>query len=157
MMKQLVLAAFLASGATASFAQTQQASRPDDTTSQRMVSTGDFNVSGQMAGSAIIGAKVKNESKQTVGSIDDVYVDKDGSIKTVVIAVGGFLGVGSKAVAVKWGDLTYGRDGDSLMVTTSLTKDALKAMPDFTQAERRKPAPPTVSSSSPATSPVPSR
>ncbi len=155
MMKQLVLAAFLASGATASFAQTQQASRPDDTNAQRTVSTGDFNVSGQMAGSAIIGAKVKNQNKETVGSIDDLYVDKDGTIKTVVIAVGGFLGVGSKAVAVKWGDLTYGRDGDSLMVTTSLTKDALKAMPDFTQSERRKPAPPV--SSSATSSPAPSK
>lgn len=143
MMKHLVLAAFLASGATAAVAQTQQASRPADAASkQHMVSTGDFNVSGQMAGSAIIGAKVKNENKQTVGSVDDLYVDKDGAIKTVVIAVGGFLGVGSKAVAVKWSDLSYGRDGDSLVVTTSLTKDALKAMPDFAASERRKPAPP---------------
>jgi hypothetical protein len=150
MMKHLVLAAFLASGATAAFAQTQQATRPNDTAAQRTVSTGDFNVGGQMAGSAIIGAKVKNEGKETVGSVDDIYVDKDGIIKTVVIAVGGFLGVGSKAVAVKWGDLNYGRDGDALVITTALTKDALKAMPDFTQSERRKPAPPATTPSAPA-------
>lgn len=152
MMKHLVLAAFLASGATAAYAQTQQASRPADATpmtSQRTVSTGDFNVSGQMAGSAIIGAKVKNDNKDTVGSIDDLYIGKDGTIKTVVIAVGGFLGVGSKAVAVKWNDLKYGRDGDSLMITTSLSKQELKAMPDFTASERRRPAPTSPAPASP--------
>jgi hypothetical protein len=149
MMKQLVLAAFLASGAMAAYGQTQQAARPADSApAQRTVSTGDFDVHGNMAGSAIIGAKVKNADKQTVGSVDDLYLDKDGSIKTVVIAVGGFLGVGSKAVAVKWSDLKYGRDGDSLVITTSLSKDDLKGMPDFTVSERRKPAPPSAAPAS---------
>jgi hypothetical protein len=141
MMKQIVLAVLLVGGATAAHAQTQQASRPADTPSSATVSTGDFNTSGQIAGSALIGAKVKNANKETVGAVDDVYVDKDGSIKTVVVAVGGFLGVGSKDVGVKWSDLTYGRDGNSLLITTSLSKDDLKGMPDFTKAERRKPAP----------------
>ena len=146
MMKPLVLAAFLAIGATAAYGQTQQASRPADAAPvQRTVSTGDFDVHGNMAGSALIGAKVKNDSKQTVGAVDDLYLDKDGNIKSVVIAVGGFLGVGSKAVAVKWSDLRYDRNGDSLMVTTSLSKDELKAMPDFAASERRKPAPPSIS------------
>jgi len=145
MLKQLVLAAFLASGATAAYAQAPSSNQQAAAPAERTVSTGDFNKSGQMAGSAIIGAKVRNDKKETVGSVDDLYVDKDGSIKTVVIAVGGFLGVGSKAVAVKWGDLQYSRDGDSLVIMTSLSKDDLKGMPDFTQAERRKPAPPAAS------------
>ncbi len=149
MLKHVVLAAFLASGATAAYAQTPAPSQQAAAPAERTVSTGDFNKSGQMAGSAIIGAKVRNDKKETVGSIDDLYVDNDGSIKTVVVAVGGFLGVGSKAVAVKWGDLKYGRDGDALVVTTSLGKDELKAMPDFTQAERRKPAPPPATPSAP--------
>ena len=59
------------------------------------VSTGDFNASGQMAGSALIGAKIHND-KATVGSIDDVYLDDSGNVKVIVVSVGGFLGVGGK-------------------------------------------------------------
>lgn len=138
MLKPLVVAAFLTVGATAAYAQTQQqATAP----AERTVSTGDFNLSGQMAGSAIIGARVRNDARDTIGKIDDVYIDKDGTIKAVVVSVGGFLGVGAKDVAVKWEDLKFGREGDSLLVTTGLNKEALQAMPDYT-SERRQPAPP---------------
>ena len=40
-----------------------------------------------MAASALIGAKVRNDNKETVGKIDDIYLDKDGNIKTVVISL----------------------------------------------------------------------
>jgi uncharacterized protein YrrD len=141
MLKPLVVATFLTVGAAAAYAQTQpqqQATAP----AERTVSTGDFNVGGQMAGSAIIGARVRNDARDTIGKIDDIYVDKDGAIKAVIVSVGGFLGVGAKDVAVKWGDLKFGREGDSLVVTTGLNKEALQAMPDYT-SERRQPAPPS--------------
>jgi sporulation protein YlmC with PRC-barrel domain/ketosteroid isomerase-like protein len=101
-------------------------------------STGDFNANGAISGNALIGAKVHNAAKETVGSIEDVYVDAKGAIESVVVSVGGFLGVGNKHVAVKWSDLKVGRDGKSLMLTTGWTKDSLKAMPDY-KYERRKP------------------
>lgn len=162
MMKKLALAALLASTATIAFAQTtspsrspsspQTASRPatDAAPAERTVSTGDFDKNGNMSGNALIGAKVKNANNDTVGAVDDLYLNKDGSVQSVVISVGGFLGVGSKNVAVKWGDVQYGRDGDSLKLTTNLSKDQLKGMPDFTANERRKPAP-AESSAPPAT------
>ncbi len=102
-------------------------------------STGDFNVRGAVSGNALIGAKVRNAAKETVGSIEDVYLDAKGAVDSVVVSVGGFLGVGTKHVAVKWSDLKVGRDGKDLMLTTDWTKDSLKAMPDY-KYERRKPA-----------------
>ena len=156
MMKQLVLATFLASTSTIAFAQAPSpapkdtAAPPQTASAERTVSTGDFDKHGNISGNALIGAKVKNSGNETVGAIDDVYIDKDGSIKMVIVSVGGFLGVGSKAVAVKWNDITYGKDGDSLKLTTNLTKDQLKGMTDFTASERRKPAPSTETSSAPA-------
>jgi sporulation protein YlmC with PRC-barrel domain len=102
-------------------------------------STGDFNANGAISGNALIGAKVHNAAKETVGSIEDVYLDTKGAVESVVVSVGGFLGVGNKHVAVKWSDLKVGRDGKSLMLTTGWTKDSLKAMPDY-KYERRKPA-----------------
>ena len=102
-------------------------------------STGDFNANGSVSGNALIGAKVHNAAKETVGSVEDVYLDAKGAVESVVVSVGGFLGVGAKDVAVKWSDLKVGRDGKDLMLTTDWTKDSLKAMPDY-KYERRKPA-----------------
>ncbi|HSH99594.1 MAG TPA: PRC-barrel domain-containing protein [Reyranella sp.] len=103
-------------------------------------STGDFNVHGDVSANAFIGAKIRNDNKDTVGAVQDLYLDASGAIKTVVVSVGGFLGVGAKDVAVKWSDLKQSRDGKSLILMTSLSKDDLKAMPDYTTAERRQPA-----------------
>jgi sporulation protein YlmC with PRC-barrel domain len=102
-------------------------------------STGDFNANGDVSANAVIGAKIRNDNRDTVGTVQDLYVDGQGAIKTVVVAVGGFLGVGSKDVAVKWSDIKQSRDGKSVMLTTSLSKDDLKAMPDY-KYERRRPA-----------------
>jgi sporulation protein YlmC with PRC-barrel domain len=102
-------------------------------------STGDFNAQGDVSANAMIGAKVKNDNKDTVGTIQDLYVDASGNIKTVVVSVGGFLGVGSKDVAVKWSDIKRSRDGKSIVLSTALSKDELKSMPDY-KYERRQPS-----------------
>jgi sporulation protein YlmC with PRC-barrel domain len=146
MLKQVVVATALTCGAAVAFAQTPPAPSPSSmprsntASAPAIESTGDFNKAGDMAGSSIIGAKVHDTaSKETVGSIQDVYLDDSGKVKVVVISVGGFLGVGSKDIAVKWEDIKFGKDGKSLALTTGLTKDALKAMPDY-KLERQKPA-----------------
>ena len=117
-----------------------RAAAPADRTASATAteSTGDFNVRGAVSGNALIGAKVHNAEKETVGSIEDVYLDAKGAVDSVVVSVGGFLGVGTKHVAVKWSDLKVGRDGKDLMLTTNWTKDSLKAMPDY-KYERRRP------------------
>jgi sporulation protein YlmC with PRC-barrel domain len=156
MLKPIALAALLTFGAVAAYGQTsppKPASQAPNTASapaEKTVSTGDFNVSGDMSASAVIGAKVRNANKETIGKVDDIYVDKDGNIKTLVISVGGFLGVGAKAVGVKWTEITFGRDDKSVMLTTSLTKEALEAMPDYTKAERRVVVPAETANAPPA-------
>ena len=112
-----------------------------------------------MAASALLGTKVRNANKESISKIDDIYVDKDAKITVVVISVGGFLGVGSKDVAVKWSDISFGQEGTSVVLTTSLTKDALMALPDYTKTERRKSAPPETATAPLArpTTPAPSR
>src|SRR6266446_3325660 len=149
MLKQLVVATALTCGAAVAYAQTPPSPSPttpmprgNTATAPAVESTGDFNKAGEMAGSAIIGAKVRDDAKkEAVGSIQDIYLDDSGKVKGVIVSVGGFLGVGAKDVAVKWEDIKFGKDGKSLSLTTSLTKDALKEMPDY-KYERQKPAAP---------------
>jgi hypothetical protein len=135
----------------------QSSSRDSGMTASRSVptteSTGDFNAKGELSANAFIGAKVKNDAKETVGSVSDLYLDGEGNVKTVVMSVGGFLGVGSKDVAVKWSDLKHGRDGKSLALTTSLSKDDLKALPDY-KNERQQPSQAAAPATGPATAPA---
>lgn len=111
---------------------------PASSSASATTSTGDFNTDGQISANALIGAKVRNEARDVVGEIQDIYVDNNGAIKVVVVSVGGFLGVGTKNVAVRWSDIKFTRDGNSALLLTNWTKDALKAMPDY-KYERRAP------------------
>jgi sporulation protein YlmC with PRC-barrel domain len=100
-------------------------------------STGDFNAYGELSGNAFIGTNVRNQNNEIVGKVEDVYIDDRGTIKAVVVSVGGFLGVGTKEVAVRWSDIGRSRDGKSLVLITNWTKDSLKAMPEY-KYERRE-------------------
>jgi sporulation protein YlmC with PRC-barrel domain len=100
-------------------------------------STGDFNAYGEISGNAFIGTNVRNQNNEIVGKVEDVYIDDRGAIKTVVVSVGGFLGMGAKDVAVRWSDIGRSRDGKSLVLITNWTKDSLKAMPEY-KYERRQ-------------------
>jgi sporulation protein YlmC with PRC-barrel domain len=111
----------------------------DRNTAAATTSTSDFNAAGEMSGAAIIGATVQNENHETVGKVQDVYVDSVGAIKKVVVSVGGFLGMGAKNVAVNWSDIRFSRDDESVVLTTTWTKDSLKEMPDY-KYKRRVPA-----------------
>src|SRR5215468_4551008 len=159
MLKPIVLAAILSCAAAGAYAQTAptQPTSPspgaparDAAPAERTVSTGDFNIKGDMAAGALIGTKVRNADKESIGKVDEIYLDKDAKVTVVVISVGGFLGVGSKDVGVKWSDLTFGKEGTSVVLTTSLSKDALMALPDYTKTDRRTSAPPETAAAPPA-------
>jgi hypothetical protein len=47
------------------------------------------------------------DNNENVGSINDLLTDKNGSIKAVVIGVGGFLGVGTHLVAVSFDKIKF--------------------------------------------------
>ena len=50
-------------------------------------------------------APVYDMNNNKIGQVDNLILSSDGQIKTAVIGVGGFLGVGSKDVAVPFGEL----------------------------------------------------
>jgi sulfite reductase beta subunit-like hemoprotein len=77
----------------------------------------------------LIGHSVKNTKEEKIGDINSVYVDKNGKIVSVIVGIGGFLGVGEREVAIAWNDLTVSQDGT--YVRTTMTKDQLKALPEY--------------------------
>jgi sporulation protein YlmC with PRC-barrel domain len=55
---------------------------------------------GNWRASKVVGLNVYNDNNQSIGSINDLLMDKSGNIKAMVIGVGGFLGVGEHLVAI---------------------------------------------------------
>jgi sporulation protein YlmC with PRC-barrel domain len=55
----------------------------------------------------LVGARVYNDSGDSVGSISDMFIGDDGKIKEVLISVGGFLGLGAKTVTVPFDQLQF--------------------------------------------------
>ncbi len=78
--------------------------------------------------SKLIGSAVYSEQNERIGNVDDLVMTENDKITVAVVSVGGFLGMGSKLVAVPFSQLK--RDGDH-MVLQGATKDTLNAMPDF--------------------------
>jgi len=76
----------------------------------------------------VIGASVFSDAGERIGGVDDLVMIEGNKVSVAIIAVGGFLGLGSKLVAVPYQQLK--RDADRL-VLPGVTKDALEAMPSF--------------------------
>jgi sporulation protein YlmC with PRC-barrel domain len=121
------------------------------------------SAAGLWQGSKLVNMNVYNDQNEKIGTIKDLMLDKSGkgNIESVVIGVGGFLGMGERDVAVKWGEIKWSDEpvktatssGTSTRPGTTgagagpgsssgpktypdhavfnATKDQLKAMPQF--------------------------
>jgi hypothetical protein len=84
--------------------------------------------------SKLIGSNV-HEGDATVGQIEDILLSKDyARVTAFILSVGGFLGVGSKLVAVPTTQVKLDSEGK---FTTDLTKDQLSAAPAFDFAKTK--------------------
>jgi len=82
----------------------------------------------QWLGLNLIGAKVISSNGEAVGRIANLIVDENGTVASVVIEVGGLLGVGGKRVAVTYQSLQIARtrSGDAIdHIIIAATKDDL--------------------------------
>jgi sporulation protein YlmC with PRC-barrel domain len=70
-------------------------------------STTNASHQGEWRASKVVGLNVYNNNNESIGSINDLLTDKNGSIKAVVIGVGGFLGVGEHLVAVPFDQVKF--------------------------------------------------
>ena len=84
----------------------------------------------------ILGKEVRSATGENMGRIVDVVVDRNGQVRAAVIDFGGFLGVGSRKIAVDWNALTFPPPGDkAARVTLELTRDQVKAAPEYQEGK----------------------
>ena len=78
--------------------------------------------------SKVIGSSVLNEANETIGKIDDLLVTRDGKEPYAVLSIGGFLGMGTHLVVVRYDSLKF---ADNKIVLPGGSKDGLKMLPAF--------------------------
>jgi hypothetical protein len=78
--------------------------------------------------SKVIGSSVLNDANETIGRIDDLLVTRDGKEPYAVLSIGGFLGMGTHMVVVRYDSLKF---ADNKIVLPGGTKDGLKMLPAF--------------------------
>jgi sporulation protein YlmC with PRC-barrel domain len=77
----------------------------------------------------LIGASVINDKNESIGKIDDIIIDNN-RVMYAVLQVGGFLGVGSRLVAVPYDSLKID-EGGKKVVLPGASKDELKKLAEF--------------------------
>ena len=80
---------------------------PASSTSTPPAATSSSSYQGDWRVSKLVGLSVYNNANENIGSINDLLTDKSGSIKAVVIGVGGFLGIGEHLVAIPFDQVKF--------------------------------------------------
>jgi PRC-barrel domain len=87
----------------------------------------------QLLATTFKGTDVMGSDDQKIGDINDILFDKDGKILAYVVGVGGFLGIGTKDVALSPASFQVMPAGDrgSMKLKLAMTKDELKNAAEF--------------------------
>jgi len=85
---------------------------------------------------AMLGSKVQGPGGQDMGLVVNVVVDRDGRPRALVIDFGGFLGVGSRNIAIDWRLVHFRPGGQGPAVQVEVGRADLQAAPEYNPAAR---------------------
>ena len=84
----------------------------------------------------ILGREVRSATNENMGRIVDVLVDRAGQVRAAIIDFGGFLGVGSRKIAVDWNALHFPQpDKSGEKIALELTRDQVKSAPQYQEGK----------------------
>jgi len=89
--------------------------------------------SDNMLTSNVVGLDIYNSQNDSIGKIQDVAFDPSKKVSGYILSVGGFLGMGTRYVAVNPDSLMVSYDAQNKVwkATMNATKAQLKAAPEF--------------------------
>src|SRR5688572_19625834 len=82
----------------------------------------------------LIGRSVQNAQNDTIGEIRSIYIGPDGKVDSLIVGVGGILGVGEREVRLAWSDLRVSDNGEKVVL--DIARDELKARPEYKYSEK---------------------
>jgi PRC-barrel domain len=84
----------------------------------------------------ILGREVRSAADENMGRIADVLVDRAGQVRAAIIDFGGFLGVGSRKIAVDWSALHFPPPGKpGARISLDLNRDQVNAAPEYQEGK----------------------
>jgi hypothetical protein len=87
----------------------------------------------------VLGHRVVEPDGKVVARLIDVLVDPNGQPVAAVLDFGGFMGVGTRKIAVHWSTLRFEPGDAEHRIILTLRSDEIKAAPEYNDPE--KPAP----------------
>lgn len=91
--------------------------------------SGDGSLASDLIGSAVYGSS--DENADMIGDINDLVITPEGKVASVIVGVGGFLGIGEKDVAVEYDTIEWvDRNGERWLVA-NMTREQLEAAEAF--------------------------
>lgn len=85
----------------------------------------------ELTAEAVRGATVHDRQGREVGEVRDVVLAGDGAVESVVLEVGGYLGVGSRTVAVAVRHLAVREEAGSSRIMLGMTEEELRDLPEY--------------------------
>lgn len=87
----------------------------------------------------LLGKPVQSANGENLGRIVDVIVDRTGLVRAAIIDFGGFLGVGTRKIAVDWRVLRFAAPSDKSSgmekLIADLPRDQLRKAPVYKEGE----------------------
>ena len=79
----------------------------------------------------LMGADVMSADDERIAGVDDVLLDGEGEIESILFDVGGFLGIGAQTVEVGDADFEIVEVGGTLQVQLDLTEEQIEELPEY--------------------------
>jgi PRC-barrel domain len=80
---------------------------------------------------SVLGREVRTRVEEDVGRIVDLLADRQGKVQAAVIEFGGFLGIGTRKIAVEWSALSFESDGRHPVIVVDMTRNRLRVAPEY--------------------------
>jgi hypothetical protein len=80
---------------------------------------------------SVLGIEVRTRTEQNVGRIVDLLADRAGQLEAAVVEFGGFLGMGTRKIAIEWPALRLETSGKQIVAILDMPRDQLRAAPEY--------------------------
>lgn len=83
---------------------------------------------------SLLGRDLKTRDEDP-GRIIDILSDRDGLVRAAVVELGGFLGIGTRRIAVDWSMLRFDAGPKRPHLILDMTRDQLRSAPEYKPGE----------------------
>ncbi|HXE69082.1 MAG TPA: PRC-barrel domain-containing protein [Hyphomicrobiaceae bacterium] len=80
---------------------------------------------------SILGRDVATAPDGDGGRIIDLLVDRDGNVRAAVVEFGGFLGIGTRKIAIEWPAFRF----SGRLIAIDVSRDQIRAAPDYKSSD----------------------